>query len=109
MATLEELKMRKMELRDEMDEERRDGDGVIVETGTEYGQLVDRLQAGERKLYRRIKWPVLLLLSGILLFADGCLENTMREAGKLVQQSGRLVTGVGTDWTRGAEGYANEE
>ena len=53
MATLLELKARKMELMDKMDEERRDGEGVSEETGTEYGQLIDRLQEGERKLLKR--------------------------------------------------------
>lgn len=73
MATLLELKMRKMELRDKMDEERRDGGGISVETGTEYGRLIDRLQKGERKLHKKLVWPVLLLF--ILLLLNGCTSS----------------------------------
>jgi len=65
MATLIELKMRKMELRDKMDKERREGGSISEETGIEYGQLIDRLQEGERKLYKPIKWPVIVLLLAI--------------------------------------------
>ena len=107
MATLLELKTRKMELRDkmdEMDEERQTDGGISEDTGLEYGRLIDRLQEGERKLLKRLVWPMLALL---LLFSGGCVENTMREAGHVIQAGGRLVTGIGTDWTRAANGYAD--
>ena len=70
MATLLELKKRKMELRDKMDEERKDGSGVSEETGLEYGQLIDRLQGGEHKLLKRLVWPTLLCL--LLIIIGGC-------------------------------------
>ncbi len=104
MATLLELKTRKMELRDKMDEERREDGGISEETGLEYGRLIDRLQEGERKL---LKGATLALLLSVILAASGCVENTMREAGHVIQAGGRLVTGVGTDWTRAANGYAD--
>jgi len=59
------------------------------------------------KLTARIAKILVILLA--LFLTSGCIENTMRETGKLIQQGGRLVTGIGTDWTRGAEGYANEK
>lgn len=73
MATLLELKKRKMELRDKMDEERKAGGGIDEETGLEYGSLIDRLQAGEHKLLKRLVWPVLVLV--MALFVAGCTSS----------------------------------
>jgi len=74
MATLLELKMRKMELRDNMDEERKAGRGISEETGLEYGKVIDRLQAGEHKLLKRLVWPALLLMLGLFAVA-GCTSS----------------------------------
>lgn len=73
MATLVELKKRKMELRDKMDEERKDDGSISEETGLEYGQLIDRLQAGEHKLHKHLVWPVLILI--LALTIGGCTSS----------------------------------
>jgi len=88
-----------------MDRERREFGGVSLQTGTEYGQLIDRLQEGERKLLKRLVWPVLMVL---LLFNTGCIENTIRGAGKMIESTGELIGGVGKDVIRGTDGYSNE-
>ena len=67
----------------------------------------DRLTARITEKAKRCAGLLVIILA--LLFSGGCLENTMRETGKFIQQGGRLVTGIGTDWTRGANGYANEK
>ena len=74
MATLLELKKRKMELRDKMDEERKDGSGISEDTGLEYGELIDRLQGGERKLLKHLVWPTLVLMI-VLLIGAGCTSS----------------------------------
>jgi len=90
MATLVELKMRKMELRDKMDEERKAGKGISEEIGLEYGQLIDRLQEGERKLHKHLVWPTLLCL--LLLIIAGC-RTTILGTGQAAQGIGK---GIGT-------------
>ena len=106
MATLLELKMSKEFLRNKMDDERKNDGCISVETFEEYNTILARLRVAESRKLNPIK--CLILLIG-LLCSGGCIENTMRETGKLIQQGGRVVTGIGTDWTRGAEGYANEK
>jgi len=91
MATLLELKMRKMELRDKMDEERKTDGGISIETGTEYGQVIDRLQEGECKLLKCLVWPALVLL---LLFSDGC-GKTMRGTGLIFEGFGDAIVAGG--------------
>ena len=75
MATLLELKKRKMALRDKMDDERKDFGAISEQTGLQYCQLIDRLQEGERKLLiKRPVWPALVLVM-VLLAIAGCTSS----------------------------------
>lgn len=49
-----------------------------------------------------------LLACLILAMSSGCIENTMRGAGKMIWGAGELVTGIGKDVVRGTDGYSNE-
>lgn len=84
--------------------------GVILdkEQRREYESAVNHCDRITARITEKAKRCIgLLLLLCLLLLSSGCIENTMRETGNLIQAGGRLVTGIGTDWTRGAEGYAN--
>lgn len=89
MATLGELKKRKMELRNTMDRERRDFGAISEETGLEYSRLIDRLQEGERKTL--VKTLLVLLLT--IVSVGGC-GKCMRGVGLIGEGFGdALVAG----------------
>ena len=101
-----ELKMKKVELRNRMDMEREEGNLCIQpETFIEYNEVIRALKWAESRLLKPIVASIVIAL---LLFSSGCIENTMRGAGRMIQGAGELVTGVGKDVVRGTDGYSNE-
>jgi len=64
----------------------------------------DRLTARITAKARRCAGLVLVL--SVLLLQSGCLENTMRGVGRMIQGTGEFIGGVGKDVVRGTDGYA---
>lgn len=66
----------------------------------------DRITVRITEKAKRCAGLLIVLLA--LLFSSGCLENTMRGMGKMIQGTGELIGGVGKDVVRGTDGYSNE-
>ncbi len=68
-----------------------------------------KLFARYAEIARRKIWYIEIgLLTCLILALSGCVENTMRGAGRMIQGAGELVIGVGKDVVRGTDGYSNE-
>lgn len=63
-----------------------------------------------RRLMAKLKLMVVIvsLIAIASIFLTGCLEHTMKGAGKMIQGTGSLVSGVGTDVYRAADGYGKQ-
>lgn len=48
------------------------------------------------------------ILAIISIFLCGCLEHTMKGAGRMIQGTGSLVSGIGTDVYQAADGYGKQ-
>ena len=91
--TLLELKMKKAELRDRMDAERKENGNISAETFVWYNEIIRRLAWAESILLK----PIVISLM-LMLFAQGC--NTARETlnlGKAVGQDGAWILGKMSD------------
>jgi len=79
-----------------------------VEQRGEYESAVNRCDRLTARIMRRKRCLGILLLLFALLFSSGCLENTMRGVGRMIQGTGEFIGGVGKDVVRGTDGYSNE-
>lgn len=66
-----------------------------------------RFRLREAKFWERLMEELVFVL--LLLILSGCIENTMRGAGSLIQGAGQFVSGVGKDVVRGTDGYSKEK
>lgn len=94
--TLEELKMKKAELRNRMDIERQEGNLCIQpETFIEYQDVIRALKWAESRLLKPI---VISIIVALILSIGGC--NTARSTlnlGKSIGQDGAWILGKMSD------------
>jgi len=88
--TLVELKMKKAELRDQMDAERKYHGSIDPETFIEYQEVLRDLRWAESKLLKPIVISLLLLLA-----LGGC--------AKMMEGTGRIIEGIGDGVTYAGE------
>ena len=69
-------------------------------------KLVLRFNLKSARFWERLLEGLIFVL--IIVILSGCIENTMRGCGRMIQGAGELVTGVGKDVVRGTDGYSNE-
>ena len=81
--TLVELKMKKAELRDQMDAERKYHGSVDPETFIEYNEVIRDLRRAESRLLK----PIVISLILLILSLGGC--------AKMLEGSGRIIEGMG--------------
>ena len=81
--TLVELKMKKAELRDQMDAERKEQGHIKAETFVWYNEIIRRLNLAESKLLK----PIVISLILLILSLGGC--------AKMLEGSGRIIEGMG--------------